>query len=80
MTASLDQLLDDISVLECDEMNVALSVAHDATHSDDTGGAHHPHPPGWYGVCDDDGVRAYFHNQTDAFRYRLDLINRRLNP
>lgn len=76
----LSMLLDDISVIECDEMNIALSIAHDAENPNDIGGAHHPHPAGWYGVCDEEGVIAYFQREVDAFRFRLDLINRRLNP
>ncbi len=37
-------------------------------------------PKGWYAVITDDGVVAYFAKETDAFRFRLDLINRHLNP
>ena len=37
-------------------------------------------PKGWYAVTNDDGVLAYFAKETDAFRFRLDLINRQLNP
>lgn len=37
-------------------------------------------PPGWFAVSDDGGIVAYFGNETDACRFRLDLINRRLNP
>ncbi len=38
-------------------------------------------PKSWCAVAtDDDGIIAYFSNPRDAFRFRLDLINRRLNP
>jgi hypothetical protein len=34
----------------------------------------------WYAVCTDDGIIAYFGEESDAFRFRLDYINRILNP
>jgi len=34
----------------------------------------------WFGVSDERGIIAYFGSETDALRFRLDLINRRLNP
>ena len=37
-------------------------------------------PKGWYAVITDGGVVAYFVTENDALRFRLDLINRRLNP
>ena len=42
-------------------------------------------PKGWYAVsigCPllDGGIAAYFAEEADALRYRLDLINRHLNP
>jgi len=39
-------------------------------------------PEGWYGVSVDDegGIIAYFRDEVDAYRYRLDYINRKLNP
>ncbi len=33
----------------------------------------------WYAVADEAGIIAYFINEKDAFRFRLDLINIRLN-
>lgn len=36
-------------------------------------------PRGWYAVCNDDGIVAYFATEKDAFRYRLWMINRDLN-
>ncbi len=37
-------------------------------------------PKGWYAVITDDGIVAYFATEKDALRFRLDLINRSLNP
>lgn len=38
-------------------------------------------PKDWYAVgTDDDGVIAYFFRESDAYRFRLDYINRKLNP
>jgi len=37
-------------------------------------------PANWYAVAHDDGIIAYFGNQTDALRFRLDYINHQLNP
>lgn len=48
------------------------------------------HPPGmwendtgpsnWYAVSNEDGIVAYFRDEVDAYRFRLDMINRTLNP
>ena len=38
-----------------------------------------PHPQGWFAVETPEGVVAYFINKSDAFRFRLAEINRRLN-
>ena len=37
-------------------------------------------PKDWFAVCNDDGIKAYFGDEADAFRWRLDMINRELNP
>ena len=38
-------------------------------------------PLEWYAVSDPDlGVIAYFAREVDAFRFRLDYINRQMNP
>ena len=38
-------------------------------------------PDGWYAVCnDDDGIIAYFLTEASALRFRLNEINRILNP
>jgi len=34
----------------------------------------------WYAVSNDDGIIAYFMIENDAYRFRLDQINRILNP
>lgn len=35
---------------------------------------------GWHPVADENGIIAYFGSEIDAYRFRLDLINRRMNP
>lgn len=35
---------------------------------------------GWYAVSNDDGIVAYFGDRDDAYRWRLSMINRDLNP
>lgn len=38
-------------------------------------------PQGWWAVSnDDDGIVAYFAQPSDAYRWRLDQVNRDLNP
>lgn len=37
-------------------------------------------PANWYAVSNTDGIIAYFGSEVDAFRFRLDYINRVLNP
>ena len=37
-------------------------------------------PEGWYAVTNTDGIVAYFATEADAYRWRLDMINRELNP
>lgn len=37
-------------------------------------------PKDWFAVCNDEGIIAYFGDETDAFRFRLDYINRQMNP
>ncbi len=37
-------------------------------------------PIGWYFVSNDDGAIAYFASESDACRFRLSEINRKLNP
>jgi hypothetical protein len=36
-------------------------------------------PHGWWAVCNDDGIVAYFADEVSAFRFRLAEINRALN-
>jgi hypothetical protein len=36
-------------------------------------------PKGWFAVCNDEGIVAYFGKEEDAFRFRLNEINRVLN-
>lgn len=37
-------------------------------------------PVGWYAVMDDDGIVAYFANGADAYRWRMSMVNRDINP
>jgi hypothetical protein len=39
-------------------------------------------PADWYAVSteEDGGIIAYFQYEVDAFRFRLDYINRKINP
>lgn len=64
MSKSLDELLED------------WTVCPPGTWENDYG------PKGWYAVssADDGGIIVYFRDEADAFRYRLDKINRILNP
>jgi len=34
----------------------------------------------WFAVCTENGIVAYFMDEADAYRFRLDQINLRLNP
>lgn len=36
-------------------------------------------PVGWFAVSNDEGIIAYFREESDAFRFRLAEINRKLN-
>lgn len=37
-------------------------------------------PVGWYAVCNERGIIAYFGKELDALRFRLSYINGLLNP
>lgn len=37
-------------------------------------------PKDWFAVCNNEGIRAYFEDETDAFRWRISMINLALNP
>ena len=37
-------------------------------------------PEGWWAVCDEDGIIAYFGSEVNAFHFRLAVINAKLNP
>lgn len=60
------------------DINDALeywTVDHPLAWKNDTG------PDGWWAVSNaDEGIIAYFYREADAFRYRLAMINRDLNP
>lgn len=63
---SLDDLLDAIQV---EEINSELAIEMDNRAM-----------LGWWLVTRESGVIAYFTVEADAFRFRLDYINRILNP
>lgn len=52
----------------------AVDVLDPGMWENDTG------PENWYAVANDDGIIAYFGEERDAYRFRLDYINRQLNP
>lgn len=62
---SLDELLDEVQVQEIDE---------EVSEINNTNGI-----IGWFGVANDKGIIAYFGDERDAFRFRLDYINQILN-
>ena len=37
-------------------------------------------PKGWWAVSNTSGIVAYFDRPDNAYRWRLDMINRDLNP
>ena len=61
---TLDQLLDEITVIP---LEGCIELSNSYEHC-------------WCAVVDDNGIVAWFKDSTDAYRYRLDLINRLLNP
>lgn len=62
---NLNFMLDAVSVAEVDDYHQKLNPGS---------------PLGWYMVMTDcDSVIAYFSSEKEALRYRLDLINRKLN-
>jgi hypothetical protein len=65
----LQDLLDDIAVSDPYERDYAIQTGNNTW------------PEGWWAVhTGEDSIIGYFLNERDAFRFRLDLINRRLNP
>lgn len=62
---SLDELLEQVQVQEIEE---------DCAELNNNMGL-----IGWFGVVNDEGIIAYFGEERDAFRFRLDYINQILN-
>lgn len=62
---TLDELLEDVQVQEIDEEIAEINKI--------------PNLIGWFGVVNDKGIFAYFGEEKDAFRFRLDYINQILN-
>ena len=69
---TLDELLEEISVLPCADM-VDDFLFGEPMHILNTSLI------GWYGVANEEGIFAYFGDEEEAFKYRLDFINRILN-
>jgi hypothetical protein len=63
LISDLDSLLGEISIMEVDDLD---------THDTEL-------LKGWYAVVNTDGIIAYFGEEAEAFRFRLDYINRLLN-
>lgn len=64
----LDYWLDNVTVSEVDDYhNEVNDFGLNALHD-------------WFMVCDETGVNAYFSTESAALRFRLDYINRKLNP
>jgi hypothetical protein len=64
------------AVMDLDDWLEAVSVHSPGMWHNDKG------PLDWYAVSVDDegGIVAYFRDETDAYRFRLDYINRKMNP
>lgn len=67
MSTSIDDLLGEIVVDFPDDRDDAV----------ESGNLHWPE--GWYAVSDNNGIRAYFQRENDAFAFRLMVINMRFN-
>ena len=67
----LDNLLDKYSVMEIDKYHVEVNK--DLSNKELSGLI------GWFGVCNDEGVCAYFGEEKDALAFRLMKINMELN-
>jgi predicted lipoprotein with Yx(FWY)xxD motif len=37
-------------------------------------------PKDWYAVANDDGIKSYFGDEAPAYRWRMEQINREINP
>lgn len=64
------------SVMNIDDWLDAVSVHAPGMWENEAG------PVDWYAVsvADDGGIVAYFRDEVDACRFRLDYINRKMNP
>lgn len=64
------------SLLSLDDLLDEISVHPPGLWENDQG------PKDWYAVSTDEagGIVAYFQYEVDACRWRLDYINRKLNP
>lgn len=60
-------------------LDEALAKIHVGEVSDLDDAGRDPDLGGWFYVCDDDGIIAYFAHEVDALRFRLAEVNRYLN-
>lgn len=64
-----------LAAMDLDELLETVVVDHPCAWQNDTG------PKGWFAVSTgEQGIIAYFAHEVDAYRFRLDYINRLLNP
>lgn len=65
----IDQLLEDWQVQEVDTLYLTVQYSRETAIL----------MGGWYEVSNNEGTVAYFAEETDALRFRLNEINRELN-
>lgn len=68
----LDYWLENISVMSCDDMIDNFKKGDRLYNLNEL-------LSGWFSVVNTDGIIAYFAIEKDAFRFRLDYINNKLN-
>jgi len=68
----LDDLLQEISVMQCSDMMGDFAVGSDMYNLNRI-------LSNWFAVCSDMGIIAYFSSESDALAFRLDYINSILN-
>lgn len=70
--SNLDTLFEEISVLPCGDMLDNFPTGSKLRRLNRL-------LKGWYAVANTDGVIAYFGEEKEAYRFRLDYINRIIN-
>jgi hypothetical protein len=72
MNKQFNESLENLKDLSLDELLEEISVLDEWENQ--TKGL-----DGWFAVCTDLGIIAYFGEKSEAFKFRLDYINRILN-